>query len=73
MAVVMVCGNIAKFPQSVFDPVRPVTATSALEMGYATSSHKALLFTAALVLVLLSGALVGWLAFRKGNDEAAVN
>ena len=42
-------------------------------MGYATSSHKALLFTAALFLVLLSGALVGWLAFRKGKNEAAVN
>lgn len=73
MAVVMVCGNIAKFPQSIFDPVRPVTATIALEMGYATSSHKALLFTAGLVLVLLTAALVGWLAFRKGNDEPAVN
>ena len=69
----MVCGNIAKYPQSVFDSVRPVTATIALEMGYATSSHKALLFTAALFLVLLSGALVGWLAFRKGKNEAAVN
>ena len=73
MAVVMVCGNIAKYPQSVFYSVRPVTATIALEMGYATSSHKALLFTAALVLVLLSGALVGWLAFRKGKNEADVN
>ena len=43
MAVVMVCGNIAEFPGSLFDPVRPVTATIALEMGYATASHEAML------------------------------
>ncbi|MEZ5326920.1 MAG: phosphate ABC transporter permease subunit PstC [Verrucomicrobiales bacterium] len=65
MAVVMVCGNIAKYPGSVFDPVRPVTATIALEMGYATASHKALLYAAGLLLVLVTAALVGWLAFRK--------
>ncbi len=67
MAVVMVCGNIAKFPGSVFDPVRPVTATIALEMGYASSSHKALLYLAGLILVLLTGVLTGWLAFGKRN------
>jgi len=71
MAVVMVCGNIAKFPQSLFDPVRPVTATIALEMGYATGSHQALLFTAGLVLVLITAGLVGWLAFGRDRDEAA--
>lgn len=73
MAVVMVCGNIATFPQSVFDPVRPVTATIALEMGYATNSHKAILYAAGLILVLVTAALVGWMAFRKGSDDAAVN
>jgi len=67
MAVVMVCGNIAKFPGSVFDPVRPVTATIALEMGYASSSHKALLYLTGLILVLVTGALTGWLAFGKRN------
>lgn len=65
MAVVMVCGNIAKFPTSVFDPVRPVTSTIALEMGYATESHQALLYAAGLLLVLVTAALVGWLAFRN--------
>ncbi len=67
MAVVMVCGNIAEYPSSVFDPVRPVTSTIALEMGYATASHKALLYTAGLVLMLVTAALVGWLSFRKPN------
>jgi len=70
MAVVMVCGNIAQFPDSVFDPVRPVTATIALEMGYATSSHKALLFASGLILVLCTAALVGWKAFHRGSETA---
>ena len=73
MAVVMVCGNIAQIPKSLFDPIRPVTATIALEMGYATASHKALLYAAALVLVLLIAAIVGWLAFRSREDEVVVN
>lgn len=67
MAVVLVCGNIPQIPTSLFDPIRPVTSTIALEMGYATESHKALLFCAGLVLVLCTAVLVGWLSFR-GND-----
>jgi phosphate transport system permease protein len=65
LAVVMVCGNVAQFPGSLFDPVRPVTSTIALEMGYASANHKALLFAAALILVLCVGALIGGLAFRR--------
>lgn len=70
MAVVMVCGNIAKFPTSLFDPVRPVTATIALEMGYASSDHKSLLHAAGLMLMLVTAALAGWLAFRKSRPES---
>jgi len=65
MAVVLVCGNIPQIPTSLFDPIRPVTSTIALEMGYATASHKALLFCAGLILVLFTAALVGWLSFRR--------
>jgi len=64
MAVVMVCGNIAQIPHSWFDPVRPITATIALEMGYATEGHQALLFAIGLVLVVVTGFLV-MLASRK--------
>ena len=71
MAVVMVCGNIAEFPSSLFDPVRPVTSTIALEMGYASADHKALLYTAGLILVLAVAALVGWLAFRGSKNVPA--
>lgn len=73
LAVVMVCGNIAQIPGSIFDPVRPVTSTIALEMGYATESHKALLYAVGLVLVVIVGLLVGWLAFRREENHIAVN
>lgn len=73
MAVVMVCGNIARFPTSLFDPVRPVTATIALEISYASSTHKALLYLAGLVLVFLTASLTVWLAFRKNNADTAAN
>lgn len=69
MAVVLVCGNIPQIPKSLLDPIRPVTSTIALEMGYATASHKALLFCAALVLVLVTVFFVGCLAFRRGEDH----
>lgn len=70
MAVVLVCGNIPQIPGSLLDPIRPVTSTIALEMGYATASHKALLFCAGLVLMLCTAALVGWLSFQKKDSEA---
>jgi len=71
MAVVMVCGNIAQYPSSIFDPVRPITATIALEMGYATATHKSLLYSAGLILVLVVGSLVGWMAFRRKGAPVA--
>lgn len=52
MAVVMVCGNIPQIPRSIFDPIRPATATIALEMGYATTSHRAVLFAVAFLLIV---------------------
>lgn len=58
MAVVMVCGNIAKMPGSLFDPVRPITATIALEMGYATEAHKSLLYGTALVLIAFTALIM---------------
>ncbi|NLT72267.1 MAG: phosphate ABC transporter permease subunit PstC [Verrucomicrobiaceae bacterium] len=69
MAVVLVCGNIPQMPGGLLDPIRPITSTIALEMGYATASHKALLFCAALVLVLFTALFVGWLSFRKNEVD----
>ena len=70
MAVIMVCGNIPEIPSSLFDPVRPITATIALEMGYATEGHRGVLFAAGFILVLFVGALAAWVAFsQKGGEE----
>ncbi len=52
MVVVMVCGNMSVFPQSVFDPVRTLTATIALEMGYSYGAHRGSLFLIGLLLML---------------------
>ncbi len=72
MAVVLVCGNVPQIPASLFDPIRPITSTIALEMGYATASHKALLFCAALILVLFTALLVGWCSFRRIKHDPGI-
>lgn len=53
MAVLMVCGNVVQLPDSVFDPMRTVTANIALEMGYAGAAHRSALFVTGLLLMLL--------------------
>ncbi|MGB8357237.1 MAG: phosphate ABC transporter permease subunit PstC, partial [Bacteroidales bacterium] len=39
LAVIMVAGNVAQFPNSILDPVRALTSNIAIEMGYATGLH----------------------------------
>ena len=58
MAVLMVCGNVVQIPDSVFDPVRSLAANIALEMAYATTDHRSVLFVSGLVLLGLIGLLV---------------
>ncbi len=53
MAVVMVAGNIVAVPHSIFDPIRTLTGGVALEMAYATGTHRSALFTLGLVAMLL--------------------
>jgi phosphate transport system permease protein len=53
MAVLMVAGNIVQMPLSIFEPVRVLTANIALEMGYATGTHRAGLFASGLLLTAL--------------------
>jgi phosphate transport system permease protein len=50
MAVIMVAGNALKIPRSVLDPVRTLTSTIALEMGYSTGDHRQALFAAGIIL-----------------------
>ena len=50
MAVIMVAGNALKIPTSILDPVRTLTSTIALEMGYSAGEHRQALFAAGIVL-----------------------
>jgi phosphate transport system permease protein len=56
MAVVMVAGNQARLPDSLFDGVRTMTANIVLEMGYAADLHRqALIATGVVLLVFIFG------------------
>lgn len=50
MAVIMVAGNQAVIPGSIFAGVRTLTANIVLEMGYATGLHREALIATAVVL-----------------------
>ncbi|MDR2192211.1 MAG: phosphate ABC transporter permease subunit PstC [Endomicrobium sp.] len=56
MTVLMVSGGAAVIPKSFFDPVRPMTATIAAEMGEAAvgSAHYHCLFAIGLILFLIT-------------------
>jgi phosphate transport system permease protein len=58
MAVLMVCGNVVQMPNSLFAPVRTLTANIALEMAYATGNHRSALFVSGVMLLALVSALV---------------
>ena len=50
MAVIMVAGNQAMIPDSLFHGLRTLTANIVLEMGYATDLHREALIATAVVL-----------------------
>ena len=58
MAVLMVCGNVVQIPESLFDPIRTLTANIALEMSYAMADHRASLFVSGLILTAVIVMLV---------------
>lgn len=58
MAVLMVCGNVVQVPDSLFAPVRTLTANIALEMAYALDLHRSALFASGLALMLVVTGLV---------------
>ncbi len=53
MAILMVCGNVIQYPSSLFTPIRTLTSNIALEMAYASSTHKSALFATAFLLMIL--------------------
>ncbi|MBA5604192.1 phosphate ABC transporter permease subunit PstC [Duganella sp. FT3S] len=60
MAVLMVAGNVAQVPASLFAPVRTLTGNIALEMAYAGGLQRSALFATGLVLTAMVIALA-WL------------
>jgi phosphate transport system permease protein len=54
MAVMMVAGNVVQIPESLFDPMRTLTANIALEMAYATGDHRGALFVSGLALIIMA-------------------
>ncbi len=52
MAVIMVAGNQAIFPQSIFSGTRTLTANIVIEMGYASGLHREVLIATGVVLFI---------------------
>ena len=53
MAVIMVAGNVAQIPGSIFEPVRVLTSNIAIEMGYAIDLHYNALFATGIILLIV--------------------
>ena len=53
MAVLMITGNVAVLPKSLLDPVATMTGTIAMEMSYASPSHKEALFAVGIILFII--------------------
>jgi phosphate transport system permease protein len=70
MAVLMVAGNVVKIPESVFDPIRTLSANIALEIAYAIGLHRSALFVSALVMigfVVAAASMLELLTFRPAS------
>ena len=76
MAVMMVAGNIVQVPDSIFEPVRTLSANIALEIAYAMDVHRAALFVSALVMigfVLIATALLELLTASKAMPDVSAD
>jgi phosphate transport system permease protein len=76
MAVMMVAGNIVQVPDSIFEPVRTLSANIALEIAYAMDIHRSALFVSALVMigfVLIATALLEFLTARKAMPDVSAD
>ena len=74
MALIMVIGNVTAMPEhgllSVFAPSSSLTATMALEMGYAAPEHRAALFAVGIVLFCIIALLNSFvLVFTKKGGQ----
>jgi phosphate transport system permease protein len=71
MAVILVAGNSPQMITGILQSVRTLTATIALEMGYAAERHASMLFSVGIVLLIMIFVLNGFvlvLRRREGED-----
>jgi len=70
MAVILVAGNSAQLIKNPLEGVRTLTATIALEMGYADGRHSQMLFSIGIVLLVMVLILNSLILFiRRRGDE----
>ncbi|MDR0586878.1 MAG: phosphate ABC transporter permease subunit PstC [Treponema sp.] len=69
MAVILVAGNSPQFIRGITDGVRTLTATIALEMGYAEGRHNEILFSIGVVLFVLILILNSAILLMRRNTE----
>ncbi len=67
MAVMMVTGNVVQLPDSLFQPIRTLTANIALEMAYAVGDHRIALFVSGLLLLIITITLVVMAHYLKAR------
>ena len=53
MAVLLITGNVAVLPHSIFDSAATMTGTTAMEMSYASPEHQQALFAIGIVLFVI--------------------
>jgi len=72
MAVILVAGNSVQLIKSPLEGVRTLTATIALEMGYADGRHSQMLFAIGIVLLVMILILNSIILFirRQGDEES---
>ena len=74
MAVMMVAGNVANMPNSLFQSVRFLTTAVASEMSYADGLQRQALFSIALVLflfIMLINAVLNFFLKGEKNEQSA--
>jgi ABC-type phosphate transport system permease subunit len=68
MAVILVAGNSVQMIRTPLDSIRTLTATIALEMGYAQGRHGSILFSIGIVLftlILILNSLILYIRRRE--------
>jgi phosphate transport system permease protein len=72
MAVLMVVGNVVQLPSSIFDPIRTLTSSIALETAYALGDHRAALFVSGLILIMAVVLLIVVAQYYSRESKLAV-